>query len=641
MKPIIFLIAVLFFHHTLFAQSKVNPGGISGALIWLKADDDHKGSSSLLAASIVNQAKKATLQMNFHPAFEIGPGNNLSLSLSNKSLAESTIFTVYHAADTSREQTVWHLDRNQNAEIVLTTDRLSDLDTYSYMNYRDVKRSVPKVNVYIQQKPKLSLLAGESVWHIGYRPSAPKLPISDFSGLIPELLIFDRMLVGHERLKVLSYLSLKYGITLVDQGLTYLSSKGDKIWEGSKYSEYHRNIAGIARDDSSGLKQNIATSANDPNTLTMESVDSLEDQVFVIWGDNGLPLTKVQGFSRTANFLEKKWLIVTSGTSKSLTARVLFNTEKIDAELPVKPTFWLAIDRSGTGKMRLASTDFVKMTSIDNYGIAKFDHVSVSATGVPRQSMAVVVGQELSAINEVSQTFCSDPQGGGLRMRILGGAPPFNVVLTDRKGYLLNTNVKEKDLFESTGLKAGKYYINVSDSRDGLFVDSFYLNSNDAPIPPALSQSYNLPPDEPLVIKLDQNIVGGIQYEWAGPAGRLSGPAFETNSPGKFLVTAVAPNGCTSQKEFLVLPRNVNHLEKNIRLYPNPSNGYFTATVQLPGAASIDFRIYDAAGRLIESEKREGFANYRFNRYLPASGSYKLVFTSGNSTATKSLIISK
>lgn len=115
------------------------------------------------------------------------------------------------------------------------------------------------------------------------------------SGGIAEFIIYPSVLSNANNLKVMSYLALKYGITLGTTSIVsnYLSSAGSIIYTGTP--AYHNNLIGIGRDDASTLYQKQSHNYDDSvriytgtlattnagNTATFTS-----DRSFVIMGAN-------------------------------------------------------------------------------------------------------------------------------------------------------------------------------------------------------------------------------------------------------------------------------------------------------------------------------------------------------------------
>lgn len=109
-------------------------------------------------------------------------------------------------------------------------------------------------------------------------------------GYIPEFIMYKRVITPFERLKVESYLGMKYALTL-DHSL--LNSQGDIVWDINQNPLYNNRIAGHIRDDSSGLYQNKAT------TTYEERNGDLEDAHI----DSYHTITKPRGESSDINLL--------------------------------------------------------------------------------------------------------------------------------------------------------------------------------------------------------------------------------------------------------------------------------------------------------------------------------------------------
>src|SRR5260370_4123708 len=141
------------------------------------------------------------------------------------------------------------------------------------------------------------------------------------------MIAYDKVLNSHERLQVATYLALKYGITLTEPGATYLNSAGEVIWDGYKYSAWHHNIAGICRDDSAVLDQTTACSSNLPGLLTMAARDTLANNSFLLWGDNGKPLTPAAKAPGMPLLLQKTWLMKPHGNLHPFATNLVFDTK--------------------------------------------------------------------------------------------------------------------------------------------------------------------------------------------------------------------------------------------------------------------------------------------------------------------------
>lgn len=115
-------------------------------------------------------------------------------------------------------------------------------------------------------------------------------------GLIGEVIAYERDLSLDEKVRVRSYVAIKYGITLAHD---YVASNGTTIfWDTTANTGYNRNIAGIARDDNGSMYQRQSNSINPGRQVVISTTGlantnasnttGLSNQQFLVWGDNGL-----------------------------------------------------------------------------------------------------------------------------------------------------------------------------------------------------------------------------------------------------------------------------------------------------------------------------------------------------------------
>ncbi|MEK7256765.1 MAG: hypothetical protein AAB316_18570, partial [Bacteroidota bacterium] len=128
-----------------------------------------------------------------------------------------------------------------------------------------------------------------------------------WKGLIPEIIVYDRQLSDAEMQRTYSYLALKYGVTLRQD---YLSATGAVLFNADGSGATHtfdNGIAGIGRDNCTGLHQKQSKSMATGEFLTIANTDvatsnlanpwSMTDQTFEIWGHNGGAKTYTSTYS--------------------------------------------------------------------------------------------------------------------------------------------------------------------------------------------------------------------------------------------------------------------------------------------------------------------------------------------------------
>lgn len=95
---------------------------------------------------------------------------------------------------------------------------------------------------------------------------------SYFSGKTSEVLLYDRKLSSQERAQVNSYLALKYGLTLKNNGGTtgdYVFSNGTSVWIAADHAGYTNRVTAIAKDSGSGLEQKQSKSQEEGAHVTI------------------------------------------------------------------------------------------------------------------------------------------------------------------------------------------------------------------------------------------------------------------------------------------------------------------------------------------------------------------------------------
>ena len=146
-----------------------------------------------------------------------------------------------------------------------------------------------------------------------------------YEGEISEILYFrNKSFNSLEINKINTYLALKYGIdlrmdddagTLSTDERDYHASDNTVLWDYSANSGYNNKIAGIGRDDQTGLSISRAKSSQTASILEMEKAGGFSNDLdFIIWGSN--ELTGVSsGAPPDYDFITASiWKINTNGT---------------------------------------------------------------------------------------------------------------------------------------------------------------------------------------------------------------------------------------------------------------------------------------------------------------------------------------
>ena len=131
-------------------------------------------------------------------------------------------------------------------------------------------------------------------------------------GSIGDVIVYNRVLTDIERLRINTYLAIKYGYALYQNAGTntynnYVATDGTVIWDAKQNAAYNNRVFGIGRDTIEGLEQKQSRSVydtNDGNCLTVAlgtiaptnkkntSTFSAADKSYLLLGDNGEPLNR-------------------------------------------------------------------------------------------------------------------------------------------------------------------------------------------------------------------------------------------------------------------------------------------------------------------------------------------------------------
>ena len=177
---------------------------------------------------------------------------------------------------------------------------------------------------------------------------------NDWHGNMSELIILNTIPTAAEEDQIQSYLAIKYGITLAS--MDYLSSSGTVIWDNSTYSSYHYDIAGIGRDDLSGLHQKQSKSVNSDAIVTMSTEaiaannaansTSVTDGAYLLWGNNNASTSSYDDLpSGYSGRLDKEWVVEMTGTVSNV--HVEFDITDLRLGGDAASDFYLLTDADG------------------------------------------------------------------------------------------------------------------------------------------------------------------------------------------------------------------------------------------------------------------------------------------------------
>ncbi|WP_367388033.1 T9SS type A sorting domain-containing protein [Lewinella sp. LCG006] len=294
-----------------------------------------------------------------------------------------TLFMVTQMTQPTSEKVLWSWQQQDQAPLLCTNKRIADLQGLEYLN---LSNSSPLVSLHTyQQSAQKASTNIPAYLRIGQLPPAVSVPAGEWSGALAEFLFFPRVLAPQQQRQVESYLALKYGLTLGEQGQgkDYLNRKGQIIWNAEKNKAFHHRIFGLGTDLQSGWKQVHSSTSLAPELVTISlsqagtyngqsDATGLPDQAYCIIGDNDAPLEwEVAPNLADGEKLLRNWLVQLSGDVRSQEMSLTIDLGRWLGDGFLAADYQLCIDRSGRGDFLATATEFIPL---GQWSVGRFGH---------------------------------------------------------------------------------------------------------------------------------------------------------------------------------------------------------------------------------------------------------------------------
>lgn len=432
----IFFIVVLT-PSNLSAKNNEAPGGIGNASIWFKCGptviatsgkvDSWLNSGSITSTAIGTSTSKPDYaaidyMINFNPTISFRDTNKklITNTLTNV-IANSngnvvgTQFVVYRNVNSSGGlvyrypnifnhykiafTNIGHISQNSQSMVAYTDlGEVALLDYCAENSATFSERSLKKNGSTGQIKDNGGVFDSQNTdgeFVIGDNTSFK----TEFD--IAEIIIYPTILSDADRLKVESYLAIKYGISLGDNNdaKDYISSTNTSLWIANNTFKY--NIFGIGKDDGSGLNQTSSNSINSGSgngtsqsgkgNIVISNPSSLDNNDFLLIGnDNGTLLAQTNDLPASephAARLNREWKVSHIGNvgtidlSIDLTGTAVANKLGSNAAL-----FSLLVDGDGDGDFKTGVVNEIHANSITGSKIT-FTNLSLPNNAIFTLSM--------------------------------------------------------------------------------------------------------------------------------------------------------------------------------------------------------------------------------------------------------------
>jgi len=400
-KAVLGLVATFFFSSQLCAQPA--PGGVSFNLnYWLKADDgvelindrvsqwvnQSSAGGNINQTAVARQPSLKENALNFNPAISFNADANDFDFLSTDDLVwdSDTVILVFNPTQESASNgslqavLVYNIPNNQFGDAGIGIGSISGSRNDNFFNSTDISPSEPgeyiatsRVSDANTEDAILAVVRQDQIinptrsqhrfwgkdtainitnldqyaphqnteFTIGQRDGGG-LP---FDGDVLEAISYSSRLDDASLRRIESYLSIKYGLTLNQSTRqNYLDSSANSIYDAdSDLSAFVFNIAGIGRDDSSGLnqKQSVSSTTNSVQTNVdglvtiglgtiatsniLNPNNFIADQTFMLWGNNAASLDfdialTISSIPYTR--MQRVWAIQETGSIGTVTLKI-------------------------------------------------------------------------------------------------------------------------------------------------------------------------------------------------------------------------------------------------------------------------------------------------------------------------------
>lgn len=508
------------------------------------------------------------------------------------------------------EQLLWNVGtQDGKTRLVQTTARTADLTRGTFMNYTG-RDTLPPLRLYAYVTSSANGIRGTLA--VGGK-TKERLPVGILKEGMAEYAVYPRALSVTERMRVESAMALRHGVTL---GHSYFNSKGTVIRNYYRLKGYNHHVAGIIGDSTSSLRQTMGESSEGEAIIRL-STRTIDEGVSYIWGDDAKRLSFAADKGK-GKWMQRRWAATATGASVTgITLK--FDTRSIRQMEPLAEgeSYYLAVDRSGTGKFPAGQVRYYKaqMGQGDSLTFAGIN------TDVGESIFTLrAAGDFFSTIN-MERPQCSTGAKGALRVQLTGGTPPYRITAT-LDGKSAYTQTTADSVITIPSLTQGKYALTIRDNSGKCLTNEITVCNADLPDVPELEDvrfAQGAERDYQLETK------GNYACRWKSPAGRyLNGQRVTLDEDGEYTVELTDGDGCSTLRTLNVTTTTSDGFAR-YEVSPNPTrDGNVNVRVELTEDAPLILRLHAPDGALLQMEEHDA-DNYHTTRlYLPVAGTYVL-----------------
>lgn len=411
--------------------------------------------------------------------------------------------------------------------------------------------------------------------------------------------------------EIRTYLSLKYGIDLIDYRQYEYNNK--QLWDSSD-KQFANRIFGLAKFTAFNLDLNQAVHSKDLDlmiTISEGYKNSLKDGNYILFGHNNKTLT----FNRQTNESNKQWLVTTD-----------LDYMKLDVMVPLS-------------KLKNTISDYNLVVSDDkgaiNYKGSIKDSVYIFKN--------VFFSKDKKSLIKIKETF------GGVKLDITNTCNEFAIAVkpaVDIKSYSMKIKDDTGNIIYESDLLSSKFstkdissrYYDILITYNGEVLKKKISSYSGTLATPLLKNNYVLDGDA-VQISIPENQYKKVEwYKGATKIGFTHN--IELTTAGNYSVKVTTDENCSQEQQFTV---SASYAHEGWQVFPNPVNTTEDLNIffQFEKDKNVDIKIFSIDGKLIKEFQLGTIRNKTINigRISGASGTYMLVAYIDNVPQIQKIII--
>ncbi len=628
--PLLFLITITN-HYGQHSVAKVH-----GCSIWLK--NDH---------TIINGASKTTDSiLNYNDSIVI-PKSKRFIINHNTLKSKFTLFMVYKSNLENEHQIVNYKVGDETLQI--TNRKTISSSGISYSKYK------PNQGVLVEYSANLSAVKHSNLCMLNFEDDVPSQEAKGQSTKILEFIFYPRILTSTEKLKIETYLSIKYGISLIGS-MNYLSANGTKVWDYKENKKYTTSVTGISRDDASGLfqkqsgnciKDGLYIGIGKRDSINSYSKNDLSDSSYMVWGNNG-GTTLLQEGANSVEPIKKMgriWKIQKTAmeNTRLKTSFVTLNAKEFFQKTNYTPTalsnLWLAVSTSDSESFDYSAAKYYAGRMI-NENLIAFDGAFWDKDASGSDTFTFVTAPELFFTYALISKDCQTTENAKIKIKINGGQSPYQVMIVHNG--VSTTLVKTVTEFDIDAVTSGDYTISVTDPLHHVFTQTIKVDSIDnLNVSLAPTWYLNDASEVEVLPNIDSSNSSSYSYLWTDSNGNTisKDKMLMATKTGSYSMTVKNDKGCQN-----ILPFKINKtsdLSSKIKLFPNPvkSGESFHLQLNLDGVTDVTISVCSITGAILKTSTIQAVSEYTYTDSLITSGTYLLVIHTNSIATTYKLIV--